>query len=96
MLAVSVNFGASSERCPYYGKALDPRYAITCGNTSMECMSRSCFDQWDGHMYDLAQKLCAITSSHGIPYHQWNKGGIAWNRCACGSMGLALPAPVYA
>ena len=41
-------------------------------------------------MYDLAQQLCKVTSARGIPYHQWNKGGLAWNRAmreseACGA-----------
>ncbi len=48
ILAISINFGASSERCPYYGHALDPKYAITCGRTSMLCRARACLDQWDG------------------------------------------------
>ena len=85
VIALQINFGASSEFTPYYGHPINGSYNITAGksigSTAHGCTEPlRCFDTWDLHIWQLAKELCAMTRARGMQYSQWNKGTFAWNR----------------
>lgn len=84
VIALQVNFGASSEFCPYYGHPINSSYNIDCGlwnATAHDCIDPlHCFDTWDLHIWQLAKEICRMTQAKGFPYSQWQKGTFAWNK----------------